>query len=105
MHGADGLHTTGSTRAPEPQHANEAQAVDLRARIEALQKREYRAPVMPMACKEEREAALLCYQRTRGAAAGEVAFACQQAADDLERCASLVREAAMVKIAAGSLQQ
>jgi len=25
MHGADGLHTTGSTRAPQPQHTKEAQ--------------------------------------------------------------------------------
>ena len=60
---------------------------------------------MPMACKEEREAALTCYRETRGRSAGEVVTACQQVAADLDKCATLVREAAMVKIVAGALDR
>ena len=62
-----------------------------------------RAPVTALACKEERQAALMCFRESKGMASGEVVLKCQQAADDLERCASLVREAAMSKIVAGSL--
>ena len=72
---------------------------DLRKRIEALQAREYRAPKMDMMCKEQRQAVLLCYQTMRGAPAGEKVFKCQEAVDDLDRCATLVREAALSKIA------
>jgi hypothetical protein len=35
----------------------------------------------------------------RGAPAGEKVFKCQEAVDDLDRCATLVREAAISKIA------
>ena len=83
---------------------NEEREAMLRERIDALQKREYRAPVKALACKEEREAALSCFREVRGATAGEIVTKCQQVTDDLERCAILVREAAMSKIVAGSLK-
>lgn len=79
--------------------ANAQQERELRARIEALQAREYRAPKMPMGCKEQRQEVLLCYQTMRGAPAGEVVNKCQVAVDDLEKCATLVREASLAKIA------
>ena len=79
--------------------ANAAQERELRSRIDALQAREYRAPKMPMSCKEQRQEVLLCYQTMRGAPPGEVVHKCQTAVDDLERCATLVREAALAKIA------
>lgn len=63
-----------------------------------------RAPVKALACKEERQTALLCFQEAQGGAPGEIVQKCQQAADDLERCAALVREAAMSKIVAGSIK-
>ena len=56
-----------------------------------------------LACKEEREAALACFRETKGKAPGEIVFKCQQVTDDLDRCAALVREAAVSKIVAGSL--
>ena len=62
-----------------------------------------RAPVKPLACKEEREAALLCYREARGASAGEVVTRCQVVADELDKCAALVRDAAMSKIVSGAL--
>ena len=83
----------------EQQRANAQQERELRKRIEALQAREYRAPKMDMMCKEQRQAVLLCYQTMRGAPAGEKVFKCQEAVDDLDRCATLVREAAISKIA------
>lgn len=61
------------------------------------------APVMPMACKEEREAAILCFKANSGRTPGEVYFACEQVTADLDKCAALVREAAMSKVVAGSL--
>jgi len=79
--------------------ANEEQEVQLRGRIEELHKREYRAPIQPMGCKEEREAALECYRASRGAPPGSVVFACQQAARDLDKCATLMREASLAKLA------
>lgn len=79
--------------------ANAQQERDLRARIEALQKREYRAPLMPMSCKEQRQSVLICYQTVRGAPPGEVVNKCQTVVDDLEKCATLVREAALANIA------
>jgi hypothetical protein len=75
----------------EQQRANAQQERELRKRIEALQAREYRAPKMDMMCKEQRQAVLLCYQTMRGAPAGEKVFKCQEAVDDLDRCATLVR--------------
>ena len=86
------------------QRANDAQERVLQERIEALQKREYRAPALPMACKEEREAALRCYRETRGGDAGQVVSRCHQVAEDLDKCATLVREAAMSKIVANVLK-
>jgi len=86
------------------QKANEQQESALRERIEALQQREYRAPAQPMGCMEERQATLVCYRTMRGAPAGEVVSKCQKAVDDLERCAVLVREAALVNIAVGGKQ-
>ena len=86
------------------QDANAESDRILRERIEALQRREYRAPVKPLGCKEEREAALACYREVRGKGSGEIVTTCQQAADDLEKCAALIREAAMVKIVKGSLK-
>ena len=56
-----------------------------------------------LACKEERQAALACFRESKGNAPGEIVLKCQQAADDLDRCATLVREAAVSKIVAGSL--
>ena len=64
-----------------------------------------RAPVKALACKEERQAALECYKATREGSAGEVARACQRIVDDLDLCATRVREAAMVKIVAGSIER
>ena len=90
-------------QAAAQHEANEEYQRKLSARIEELQKREYRAPVKPLQCKEEREAALACYKSTKGKTPGEVYFACQQAADDLDKCAALVREAAMSKIVKGAL--
>ena len=86
--------------------ANEEQEHMLRERIEALQLREYRAPVKPLSCKEERETALACYRGARVANAkpGETALACERVATELDRCAILVREAAMTKIVANALQ-
>jgi len=75
----------------------------LRERIEELHAREYRAPVQPMGCKEEREAALECYRNARGVPAGEVVFTCQRAVRDLDKCASLMREASLAKIASPNL--
>ena len=63
-----------------------------------MQRREYRAPVKPLACKEEREAALACYRSSKGAPPGSVVFACQQAARDLDKCATLMREASLAKL-------
>jgi hypothetical protein len=40
----------------------------------------------------------------RGEKPGEVVLACQKAVDELDKCATLVREASMSKIVAGSLQ-
>ena len=74
---------------------DEQQERMVRERTEALKSREYRAPMQAFACKEEREAALLCHREKRG-----VPAACQQVTDDLEKCAALVRKAAMVKITA-----
>ena len=62
----------------------------------------HRAPVKPLACKEEREAALACYRQSRGGAPGDIVANCAQVSDELEKCAALVREAAMSKIVAGS---
>ena len=56
-----------------------------------------------LACKDERQAALECYKASQGGSAGDVARACQQVVEDLDRCAVLVREAAMSKIVAGSI--
>ena len=81
------------------QRANAQQERELRARIEALQTREYRAPKMPMSCKEQRQEVLLCYQTMRGAPPGEVVHKCQTVVDDLEKCATIVREASLAKIA------
>ena len=63
-----------------------------------------RAPVKPLACKEEREAALICYRGARGGAPGDVVLQCQKVADELDKCAALVREAAMSKIVSGALK-
>ena len=81
------------------QAANESQERELRKRIEALQRREYRAPANQMGCKEERFATLACYRSTRGSPPGVIVDRCQQAVDDLEKCASLLREAALANIA------
>ena len=64
-----------------------------------------RAPVTPLGCKEEREAALLCYKSVRGAKPGEIVTQCQQVTDELDKCAALVREAAMSKIIKGAVTQ
>ena len=53
---------------------------------------------------EERQAALVCFRETRGQSPGEIVSKCQQVADELERCSVLVREAALSKIVAGSLE-
>ena len=86
------------------QNANEQHERVLRERIEELQRREYRAPIKPLACKEEREAALACYRGARGGKPGEIVTQCQQVTDELDKCAALVRDAAMSKIIAGSMQ-
>lgn len=83
------------------QRANEESGASLAEKIEALHKREYRAPVGTMACQDERDAVLMCYRKTHGLAAGEVVFTCHQAVRDLDLCATLVREAAMAKISSG----
>jgi len=82
---------------------NEQRERLLRERIEELHAREYRAPVQPMGCKEERDAALDCYRNARGVPPGEVVFACQRAVRDLDKCASLMREASLAKIASSTL--
>ncbi|KAL3907745.1 MAG: hypothetical protein SGPRY_010064, partial [Prymnesium sp.] len=56
------------------------------------------APMQPMGCKEEREAALACYRSSRGEPPGAVVLACQQAARDLDKCALLMREASLAKL-------
>ena len=63
-----------------------------------------RAPVTTLACKEERQAALACFRESKGNAPGEIVLKCQQVTDDLDRCAALVREAAVSKIVSGSLK-
>ena len=62
-----------------------------------------RAPVQPMGCKLEREAALECYRKSRGMPAGEVVFACQRAVRDLDKCAILMREASLAQMSPASL--
>ena len=76
---------------------------ELAVAIEALQKREYRAPIQPMGCKDEREAVTLCYRANKGKAAGQIVVNCEQVVRDLDLCANLVRKAAMAKIVPGSL--
>ncbi|KAL1496611.1 hypothetical protein AB1Y20_014215 [Prymnesium parvum] len=81
------------------QYMNDQQEELLRVRIEELHKREYRAPIQPMGCTDERKAALECLQSSRGAPPGQVVRACQQVARDLDKCAVLMREASLAKIA------
>lgn len=59
---------------------------------------------MPLSCTEQRQSVLVCYRNTvgRGAPPGVVVEQCQQVVDDLEKCAVLVREAALAKIAKAS---
>jgi hypothetical protein len=86
------------------QAANAAQERELRNRIEALQRREYRAPANPMGCKDERFATLACYRSTRGSPPGVIVDRCQQAVDDLEKCAALLREAALANITSEAIK-
>ena len=86
------------------QRANDEHEARLRERIEALQRREYRAPVKPLACNEEREAALLCYRGAKGKQPGDIVLGGQKAVDDLDRCAALLRDASMSKIVKGVLE-
>ncbi len=82
---------------------NEEQQRALAQRIEELQRREYRAPIKPMGCQEERAAMLACYRKAEGLPPGEAVALCQRACDELDKCATIVREAAMAKVVAGSL--
>ena len=75
----------------------------VRERIEALQQREYRAPVTTLACKEEREAALACYRGAKGGTPGDIVMQCARVTDALDKCAAVVRDASMSKIIAGSV--
>ena len=86
--------------------ANEGRERALRARIEALKEREYRAPVVPIGtiCKDERAMAIDCYRAVRGAPPGEVVAQCQATVDALEKCATLVREAALANIGKDTLK-
>ena len=84
--------------------SNAEAARKLRERTDTLQKREYRAPAQPLACKDERQATLLCFRETRGAEPGEIVTKCQQVAEELERCAAMVRAASTSKIVAGVLE-
>lgn len=45
---------------------------------------------------------LACYKRTHGAQPGDVVVSCQSAAEQLDKCATLVREAALATIVDGS---
>jgi hypothetical protein len=85
------------------QQDNDERSRALASRIDELQQREYRAPMKPMACKEERSAMLACYKTTQGAPPGEVVCACQAAAEELEKCAALARQAALAKVVPGSV--
>ena len=84
--------------------ANDEQERKLRERIEALQRREYRAPVQPLACKDERAAALACFRGVEGASPGEVVTQCQKMTEELDKCAALLRDASMAKILPGTLK-
>lgn len=70
----------------------------LTAAIDALHAREYRPPMQPMGCKEEREAVLQCYRALSGAPAGELVAQCDQAVRSLDKCANAARQAAMGKV-------
>ena len=83
--------------------SNDRQEGLLRERIEALHKREYRPPVQPMGCTEERDAVLACYRSARGAPPGDVLSACQRSVSDLDKCSVLLREAAVAKVVPQSL--
>lgn len=85
------------------QAANDEHEKLLRERIEALQRREYRAPVTTLACKEEREAALACYRGAKGGQPGDIVMQCARVTDELDKCAAIVRDASMSKIIAGSV--
>lgn len=85
------------------QQANDEHERLLRERIEALQQREYRAPVTTLACKEEREAALACYRGAKGGTPGDIVMQCARVTDALDKCAAVVRDASMSKIIAGSV--
>ena len=46
---------------------------------------------------------LACYRKAEGLPPGEAVALCQRACDELDKCATIVREAAMAKVVAGSL--
>jgi hypothetical protein len=99
-----------ATEATRQQHdlvaleaSNEDKQRQLTATIDALHAREYRPPMQPMACAEERQGMLECYRAHRDAPAGELVVECDAAVRALDKCALYVRQAAMAKIAPGSL--
>ena len=83
--------------------ANDEKQRKLAATIDALHEREYRPPMQPMACAEERQNLLECYRTHRDAPAGEIVSECDRAVRALDQCALYVRQAAMAKIVPGSL--
>lgn len=85
--------------------SSEVEKAALRDRVEALHKREYRAPLRSMQCVTERQAVLDCYRSAAKKTAGDTFFQCEKVVGDLDKCATIVREATVVKIVAGPLPQ
>ena len=100
---ADEIHRHQAAQLSALEASNAEKEAALAGRIEELKNRDYRPPLQPMQCKDEREAVLACYRANRGATAGDLVFACQPHVVELEKCATLLREAAIAKIVPGSL--
>ena len=100
---ADEIHRHQAAQLSALEASNAEKEAALAGRIEELKNRDYRPPLQPMQCKDEREAVLACYRANRGATAGDLVFACQPNVVELEKCATLLREAAIAKIVPGSL--
>jgi len=96
------------TRELEAQIVNAREETALReaeiaTKVEALHEREYRPPMKPRGCKEERDMVLECYQSNRGRSPGDIVFACEVPVNKLVECAELVRLATLEKIIPGSM--
>ena len=74
---ADEIHRHQAAQLSALEASNAEKEAALAGRIEELKNRDYRPPLQPMQCKDEREAVLARCQVNRGATAGDLVFACQ----------------------------